>query len=326
VIAAAPGTSHRFFQAMAIFLVSLWSVGEAADNSKQLAYRGVKAYREGHYAMAEAFFEKAVADARVKGERDFASMATANLVDVRLELGRNQEALTALQVLGPVSGRMRALVHWKKAQVELSLGRGDLAKAALDTVLASEFDPSWKNALELDRLRCDWVLGDTAGLAGILRSRLPEAGKPLRAGYLVLLGDVEFERSEWEKADARYEESIGLYRQASRYARAACLLWRRAECANALGHRERALYLLKDALAIASEVGMDPKGMERVLLGMAGMVDTLSIAKRRAGSDFEKSPLARPPADPGLLETENETESNVGFPPYNSLESNSRSP
>jgi hypothetical protein len=112
----------------------------------------------------------------------------------------------------------------------------------------------------------------------------------------------------------------------SPWARAACLLWRRAECAHALGQKEKALYLLKEALAIAAEVGMDPKGIESVLLGMAGSTDTLAIAKRRLESDLEKGSFGGSPADHESMGIGNETESNAGFPLYNSLESSSRSP
>jgi tetratricopeptide (TPR) repeat protein len=292
--------------------------GRASESATLLASRGVKAYQEGHYGLAQSFFERSIRDAQLKGLEDQAVMASANLVDVLLEMGQTNKAQQAWMALGQPGKSVAALYFWKAAQIALAQGRAPEALRWLDSALATHPEASWKPGMQLDRLKCRWLVGDTLGLGLELEQNQSDNPK-LRPAHLTLSAEMAMAESQFASADQNLELAIKAYRESHRYARAAVLLWKRAACASALGHRENALVLARQALVLANEIGIEPGGMGEVLAGMFGQVDSLAIAKRLRGSDLDAArsyPVDKNQGtELGIGDAQNEAEKRVSLPP-----------
>ncbi len=299
---------------LACLLLGLAATAWCEENATRLSLRGVKAYQEAHFALAQSFFERAVREARLKGHADEAAMATSNWVDVLLEMGQSQKAGEALAALSPPNRPVASLVYWKRAQVALALGDGVQALAWLDS--AESFDPpsAWKSRLQLDRLKARWTNGDTSGVAAQVLRNLPANGQALRPGYLALAADIAMAQSHFAAADSQFAAAIEGYRENHRYGRAAILLWKRAGCAAALGQRQQAVQLLRESLLVAGEIGLDPAQMGDVMSVFVSPQDTSAFAKRLQGRDFGTQDLGRPVANPSPLDAQNEAESRASAP------------
>lgn len=268
----------------------------ADEDALRLALRGVKAYEEAHFALAAGFFERAVRDAKLKGQDEHAAMATANLVDVWLETGQADKAATALHTLGPAPQPQAALIAWKKAQVSMAQGRTVECGSWLDSAEALRPGEAVKARLELDRLRHRLASGDTVGLAASVIQGLRRASKATKPGFAALSGEIALSHQGYSEADARFGEALDGYREAKRFARVSALLWRQAACATAIGQRERALRLLRESLVLAAEMGLEPGDMEQTLTGFR------AFAKRPHERDFDSREESNPPAlEPHLL-------------------------
>lgn len=265
----------------------------ADDDALRLALRGAKAYAEGQYASAAGFFERAMRDARLKGQNEYAAMATANLVDIWLEIGQFEKAGMALNALGPPPPQQAALIAWKKAQTALAQGRYSDCKTWLDSAESLKPNEGMRARLELDKLRYRKAMGDTSGLAAMVKKKLNQAPAHLKPGYTALAAEITLSHQGYLEADKLFGEALDGYRKNKRYARLSFLLARQAACASALGERERALLLLRESLVLASEMGLDPGEIERTLASFG------AFAKRPMESDFEAredtNPTAREP-------------------------------
>lgn len=279
---------------MAISLLLLPASAKADDDALRLALRGAKAYEDAQYASAVGFFERATRIARLKGQDEYAAQATANLVDIWLEIGQPEKAAMALNALGPPPPSQAALLAWKKAQVALAQGRLTDSKTWLDSAANLKPDAKVRDRLEFDRLRYRKAVGDTAGFAAMLKTRLHQAPSVLKPGYAALAAEIALSHQGYPEADKLFGEALEGYRKNKRYARLSLLLARQAACASALGERERALLLLRESLVLASEMGLDPGEIEQTLASFG------AFAKRPHERDFEAREDTHPTAHESL--------------------------
>jgi tetratricopeptide (TPR) repeat protein len=271
---------------MALVIIGFVSPVSATEDARMLCYRGVKAYHEAHFAVAEGFFERAVRDAQLKGNRDEAAMSTANWVDVLLETGQRERAKGTLQSVAPYPMAQAALLFWKSGQINLSMGLPGRALADFDSAASHNPDAAIRQRLHLDRLRAEWMAGILADPSEKLHRFAKEASEDMRPGYTALAAEIALSTEDYLSADSLFEAALIGYREAHRYARAARLLWKQAACARALGHADRALRLLREAMAITREMGVNWPDKASLLSELWPAFPEAHIAKNPLDSEF----------------------------------------
>jgi tetratricopeptide (TPR) repeat protein len=286
----------------------------AGEDAMRLSYRGVRAYEAGHYALAESFFEKSVREALLKGQKEEAAKASANWVDVLMETGQSEKAHAVLKGLGEVPESQQALFHWKQGQVYLAMERPDLALQSFESALVLRPPSEWLGRVNLDKTRAEWLAGDSVQPQKTAEQMARGAPALLRPGWQALLADMWMAQGRYSQSDSLLEKALKGYRDGHRYARTTVLLWRQAACASALGQKERSLRILKEALTIATELGIGPGGLEKMLVRFTPQLQDLDIAKSPSGNNLDWQGKNRDATGSLKLEPQNANDKSVSLP------------
>lgn len=270
-----------------VLLQTSISSASAEDDSRKHAERGVQAYRAGKYDLARMFFTRALHDAFLKGEEEWAAKATLNLVDLELESMDEAEAGRLLDGLHPRDPSLRCLAVWKRSQLAYQRRSHAQAVALADSALRlAGKDQARETSLRLDRLRylvawkepSEWEKEYQA-----LRARLTSADRGRTAS---LEAAVAMARKDFARADTLWGEAMDHYRAQGRLAKVAACLNQAALCRFSRGRREDALDMNARAVAAYAELGLAMPGLRAQALRLLLLEDHGEVAKLRQDMDL----------------------------------------